>query len=100
MFIIGVPTFREEVGYALAAAVCLQLTAKSSLELRTGYGMAHRNHLCTLANKIQDSYAGCWGVTGFEILINIFMNQTGLYPGLSTEIHVLKFEVFSTNLNL
>jgi hypothetical protein len=59
MFIIGAPALREEVGYALAAAVCSQLTAKSSLELRTGYGIAHRNHLCTLANKIQDSYAGC-----------------------------------------
>lgn len=28
--------------------------------------MAHRNHLCTLANKIRDSYAGCWGLTGFD----------------------------------
>lgn len=66
MFIIGAFAYREEVGYALAAAVCLQLTAEGSLELRTGYGIAHMKHLCTLGNKIQDSYAGCWGLTGFE----------------------------------
>jgi hypothetical protein len=37
----GALASREEDGYALAAAVCSQLTDKGSLELRTGYRMAH-----------------------------------------------------------